>query len=216
VKEGLYFLPAQPSIYSINITMDLLYQRFAHINKQNLQNLVKNTITNNHYKQNNNNCSECEVCAQAELPNKRNKESNNKIQYNYIEKISSNLCGPFRIKTHNKKSYFITFLDKKSRYLKAQLLANKTEVLSVFLEYKAKAENNIKGYKIRVFQCDNRTEYKHLLKYLTKEGIIIQLSPPYTHECNGLPERINRTIMVKVRAVLIQSNAPKYLWGEAL
>jgi len=112
------------------------------------------------------------VCAQAELPNKQNKESNNKIQYNYMEKISSDLYGPFRIKTYDKKSYFITFLDKKSRYLEIQLLANKIEVLSVFLKYKVKAENNIKGYKIRVFQCDNGTEYKHLLKYLTKEGII--------------------------------------------
>jgi len=214
VKEGLYFLPAQPSIYSINITMDLLHQRFAYINKQNLQNLVKNTITNNHYKQNNNNnntYSECEIYTQAELPNKRNKESSNKIQYNYMEKISNDLYRPFRIKTHNKKSYFITFLDKKSRYLEAQLLTNKTEILSIFLEYKAKAKNNIKGYKIRVFQCDNGTEYKHLLKYLTKKGIITQLSPPYTHKCNSLPERINKTIMVKVRAVLIQSNAPKYL-----
>jgi len=68
-----------------------------------------------------------------------------------MEKISNDLCGPFKIKTHNKKSYFITFLNKKSRYLEAQLLANKTEVLSVFLKYKAKAKNNIKGYKIHVF-----------------------------------------------------------------
>jgi len=68
-----------------------------------------------------------------------------------MEKISSNLYGPFKIKTYDKKSYFITFLNKKSRYLEIQLLANKTEVLSVFLKYKVKAENNIKGYKIRVF-----------------------------------------------------------------
>ena len=81
------------------------------------------------------------MCTQTELLNKRNKESNNKIQHNYMEKISSDLYGPFRIKKYNKKS----------KYLEVQLLANKTEVLSVFLEYKAKAENNIKGYKIHVF-----------------------------------------------------------------
>jgi len=68
-----------------------------------------------------------------------------------MEKISSDLCGPFRIKIYDKKLYFITFLNKKSRYLKIQLLANKTEVLLVFLEYKVKTENNIKGYKIHVF-----------------------------------------------------------------
>jgi len=68
-----------------------------------------------------------------------------------MEKISNDLYRLFRIKTYDKKLYFITFLNKKSRYLEIQLLANKTEVFSVFLKYKAKAENNIKGYKIRVF-----------------------------------------------------------------
>jgi len=68
-----------------------------------------------------------------------------------MEKISNDLYRPFRIKTHNKKSYFITFFNKKSRYLEVQLLANKIEVLLVFLEYKVRAKNNIKGYKIRVF-----------------------------------------------------------------
>ena len=94
-------------------------------------------------------------------------------------------------------------MDKYSRYLEVQLLANKIEVLAVFLEFKAKAENNIKGYKIRIFQCDNRLEYKHLLKYLLKEGIVSQLSPIYTPESNGLPERINRTLITKMRAILI-------------
>ena len=95
-------------------------------------------------------------------------------------------------------------------------MANKIEVLSVFLEFKARTKNNIKGYKIRIFQYNNGTEYKYLLKYLLKEGIISQLSPTYTPESNRLLERINRTLLTKVRAILIQSNVLKYLWGEAL
>jgi len=90
-----------------------------------------------------------------------------------LEKISSDLYGLFKIKIYDNKVYFITFLDKNSRYLEVRLLANKIEVYSVFLEFKAIAENNLKGYKIRVFQYDNGTEYKILYKYLRKEGIII-------------------------------------------
>ena len=84
-----------------------------------MRNLVKNTITNNHYTKDNDTtaCSNCDVCVKAELPNQRNKTSGNKIQYNYMEKISSDLCGPFRIKTYDNKAYFVTFLDKYSRYL---------------------------------------------------------------------------------------------------
>ena len=199
--------------------MEILHQRFAHINKNNLHNILKNTITTEQYNNNNNNnnsCLDCEICLRVEFPNKCYKESTNKIQYNYLEKISSDICDPFRYPTYDGKKYFITFLDKKSRYLEVRLLANMIEVLEIFLEFKATAENNHKGYKIRVFQCDNGTEYKRLLRHLIKEGIITQLSPPYTPEPNGLLERINRTIIAKVRAVLLQSNTLIYLWGEAV
>jgi len=133
-----------------------------------------------------------------------------------LEKISSNLYNPFKIKTYDNKAYFITFLNKNSQYLKVRLLANKTKVYSIFLEFKTTAKNNLKGYKIKVFQYNNGTKYKTLHKYLRKKGIIIQLNPPYTPKSNRLPERINRTIMTKVQAILIKSNAPKYLWGKAI
>jgi len=157
-------------------------------------------------------CSNCKIYIQAKLLNQRNKQfKNNKIQYNYLEKISSDLCGLFKIKIYDNKVYFIIFFNKNSRYLKVQLLANKTEIYSVFLEFKATTKNNLKGYKIKVFQYNNGTKYKTLYKYLRKEGIIIQLSPLYIPKSNKLPERINRTIITKVRAMLIKSNAPKYL-----
>ena len=41
-------------------------------------------------------------------------------------------------------------------------------------------------------------------------------SPPYTPEQNGAAEIINRVLLNKVRALLINSNLPKSLWGEAI
>jgi len=90
-----------------------------------------------------------------------------------LEKIFSNLYGLFKIKIYNNKVYFITFFDKNSWYLKVRFLVNKIEIYFIFLEFKAIIKNNLKGYKIRVFQYNNEIKYKILYKYLWKEGIII-------------------------------------------
>ena len=37
-----------------------------------------------------------------------------------------------------------------------------------------------------------------------------------THQQNGLVERMNRTLMDKVRCMLVQAQLPKSLWAETL
>jgi hypothetical protein len=47
-------------------------------------------------------------------------------------------------------------------------------------------------------------------------GKHVRYSTPYTPEQNGAAEIINRVLFNKVRALLISSNLPSNLWGEAL
>ncbi|AEO67069.1 uncharacterized protein THITE_33687 [Thermothielavioides terrestris NRRL 8126] len=47
--------------------------------------------------------------------------------------------------------------------------------------------------------------------FLLREGIIHQRSLANTKELNGFLERINQTLLIRVRAMLIDSRAPKYL-----
>ena len=47
------------------------------------------------------------------------------ILIEYLEKVSSDVCGLISPITWNKKRYFITFLDKKTRYLEVELLSIK-------------------------------------------------------------------------------------------
>lgn len=227
-----------------NIDREILHKRFAHTHQRNLQKIVDNTESQYTYKEqkknknkdNNKNKNKnkdnrkkrnkinkgeqdpCEVCIKAHFRNKVFKKSTNKVVYNYLEKISSDLCGPFSTLTYNKYKYFITFLDKGSRYLEIKLLRTKKEVYAAFVEFKTRNENNKENKRIRIFQSDNGTEYVNRVfkAYLIEGGIIHQLSPANTKEPNGFPERINQTLLVKVRALLLNSGAPKYLWGEAL
>jgi transposase InsO family protein len=81
-----------------------------------------------------------------------------------------------------------------------------------------KAENNKNKKRIREFFSDNRPEYtnKYFQKALNNYGIIHNTTPIYTKEPNSLIERINLTLLSKVRSLLIMVNTPRYLWGEAL
>lgn len=64
---------------------------------------------------------------------------------------------------------------------------------------------------------DNAKEFTNNLNNFCKEkGIIYNFSPPYTHESNGGPERINRTLLNKIRSIIFTANIPLYLWGEIL
>jgi len=198
----------------------LWHQRLGHINNNSLNNLKIATIgynTNNTSNINYNN-DNCEICIRAKFTNKINYNTNNSIKLDYLEKVASDLCGPISPITYNKCKYFITFLDKATRYLEIELLHSKDEAFSAFNNFKLRAENNKSNYKIRIFASDNGTEFTNnkFKRLLINSGIIHQLSPAYTHEPNGFIERINRTILNKARSLLFNSNTPLYLWGEAV
>ncbi len=163
----------------------------------------------------------CKYCILAKPSKKANKKSLNNYKYKILERIHSDIGGPIAPITYNKYRYYITFLDKKSRYLKVKLLRTKDEALIAFQEFQKEAENspiNNKKRKILELFTDNGREYitKDFDLYLYKGGIKRLLAPPYNKEANGLIERINLTLLNKVRAVLYTANLPLYLWGEAL
>ncbi|XP_014524367.1 uncharacterized protein LOC106780582 [Vigna radiata var. radiata] len=53
-------------------------------------------------------------------------------------------------------------------------------------------------------------------EYCEKEGIVHEVTPPYTPQHNGAAERKNRTILNMVRCMLKSKGLPSFLWGEAV
>ena len=53
-------------------------------------------------------------------------------------------------------------------------------------------------------------------EYCSKEGIARHRTVRLTLQQNGLAERMNKTLMEKVRCTMIQSDLPKGLWTETL
>jgi transposase InsO family protein len=116
------------------------------------------------------------------------------------------------------KRYFVTFIVKFSQYTLIYFVRNKSDVKTVFQMFYNLVETQF-STKIKKLKSDNGGEYVNnkITAFLEMKGIIHNLSPPYTHESNGLPERMNGTIVTMVRSMTLDyaDVIPQALWAEA-
>ncbi|GKD61034.1 retrotransposon protein, putative, ty1-copia subclass [Tanacetum coccineum] len=106
--------------------------------------------------------------------------------------IHTDVCGPLR----QGASYFITFTDDYSRYGYVYLLKHKHEVFETFKVFKNEVENQL-GKTIKAIRSDHGGEYisQEFKDYLKANGIVQQLTPPYTPQHNRVFERRTRTLL---------------------
>ncbi|KAF3667319.1 putative anthocyanidin 3-O-glucosyltransferase 2-like [Capsicum annuum] len=102
-----------------------------------------------------------------------------------------------------------------SRFTKLYLLRNKDDAFNAFVSYKSEVENQL-SRKIKRIRSDRGGEYVSLNGFCEKEGIIHEVTPPYSPESNGVAERKNKTLKEMMNSMLISSCAPDNLWGEAI
>ena len=199
------------------INIEDLHRRFGHVNPNCLSKIIQNT---NGYSGSSNvnkaDLKDCEICLQGKFTNKINRSSSDK-EFPYLGKVSSDICGPISPNTFDNYRYFVTFLDTSTRYLEVKLLRSKDEAIDAFQSFLNLYENNANNKRVRILATDNGTEYtnKRFKALLNTKGITHQLSPVYTKEPNGIVERVNRTLMDKVRCLLANAKLPNYFWGEA-
>ncbi|KAG8489761.1 hypothetical protein CXB51_017983 [Gossypium anomalum] len=72
------------------------------------------------------------------------------------------------------------------------------------------------GKQIKYLHTDNGLEFRYdeFNRLCKSEGIIRHLTVRHTPQQNGVAERMNRTIMEKVRCMLSNANLPKSFWAE--
>jgi len=70
--------------------------------------------------------------------------------------------------------------------------------------------------RIKILKTDNGGEYKSfkLQNHLLKKGTDHQFSAVYAHKQNSLIERPNRTILNKVRSILLEVKITKRTLGK--
>eukprot|EP00955_Chlamydomonas_euryale_P002555 27582-Chlamydomonas_euryale.AAC.1 len=74
------------------------------------------------------------------------------------------------------------------------------------------------GDKIKIIRTDRGGEYPNceLRSFFKSKGIIHRTTAPYSPQQNGSAERLNRTLVENVRAMLQHACLPNDLWAEAM
>jgi hypothetical protein len=200
--------------FSVETDHNLWHRRLGHLNYEymnKLQNLVAPN-SNVKFKSAKDKCEICVKGKQTKIPNKNVGIRATQL----LELIHSDLCGPIEISSLGGAQYFLTFIDDYSHKAFIYILKSKDEVTECFIKFKNFVENQVEK-KIKILRTDNGGEYcsNYLNSYLEKAGIQHQLTAPYTPEQNGVAERLNRSIVEKVRCMLFDAKLPKEFWAEA-
>src|SRR3954464_2700095 len=86
--------------------------------------------------------------------------------------------------------YFLTFTHDLSRYGYIYFMKHKSETFEKLKEFQSEVDNQ-----------RNNLSYE-FGEHLNKFGILSQLTPPGTPQCNGVSERRNRTLLDVVRSMM--------------
>ena len=90
----------------------------------------------------------------------------------------------------------------------------------MFTIYKAKVEKvkNQLNENIKILKFDQGGEYEsnEFSELCANFDIIHQITVAYTPQQNEIAERKNKTLKEMVNAILVSSESPQKLWGEAL
>lgn len=134
-----------------------------------------------------------------------------------LELVHSDVCGPIEVESLGGSKYFVTFIDDATRKTWVYMLKRKSEVFEIFQKFHAMVERETER-KLKCLRSDNGGEYTsaEFKNYCSQHGIRHEKTVPRTPQHNGVAERMNRTIVEKVRCMLKMSNLPKTFWGEAV
>lgn len=190
----------------------LWHRRLGHICNENLAKIKQASIG---MKISSISKGKCVVCAKGKQTRASFKTKGKRAE-NVLDLIHSDVCGPFSVSSHSGAQYYVTFVDDFSRKVFLIPIKRKSDVFDEFVKFKTLVENQC-SRKIKILRTDNGTEYcnKNFDVFLEKHGIKHEKTVPYTPEQNGVAERMNRSIVERVRCMLIDSSLNKKFWAEA-
>lgn len=218
-KDGLYYLDgvvSKSEVVVAKLDTDLTkvwHSRLGHMSQKNMDVLVREGYLTKKDIQTLSFCENCVFGKAHKLSFPKGKHTSKET----LEYIHSDLWGsPSVTPSLAGCQYFITFIDDYSRKVWIFFLKTKDGAFQRFKEWKASVENQTKK-SIKCLRTDNGLEYcNSQFDTLCKEaGIKRHKTCTYTPQQNGVSERMNRTIMEKVRCMLSESGMEERLWAEA-
>lgn len=161
--------------------------------------------------------STCSSCVAGKLTRSKIPKSASTSDHNVLDIVHSDVCGPMEINSKGGARYFVTFIDRASRWTTVYPISSKDEAFPRFKQFLALAERQT-GRKLKALHTDGGGEYisKEFSDFLASYGIARRKTCVDTPQQNGVAERMNRTLLDMVRAMLSHKKVPKEFWADAV
>ena len=157
-------------------------------------------------------CEPCALGKQHRLPFPTSTSATTKP----LELLHTDLCGPMPITSLGGSNYLLTILDDYSSFSLTFPLRNKSDAADVIKDNITLLERWT-GHTVIRIRSDNGGEFTSmaLTDFYASKGIQPETTNSYTPQQNGKAERLNRTLMEKIRPMMAAANLPKNMWAEA-
>jgi transposase InsO family protein len=158
---------------------------------------------------------QCKGCTLGKYVKSNFHEKENRASV-ILERIHTDVCGPFSVASTAKHRYYVIFVDDFSCKCLIFFMQKKDQTFSKFYEFKPLVEKE-SGKQVKALRSDNGGEYicNEFKDFCNREGIRRELIAPQNPQQNGVAERKNRTIVGAARAMLHDQGLPMHLWAEA-
>ncbi|GLI63693.1 hypothetical protein VaNZ11_006731, partial [Volvox africanus] len=133
-----------------------------------------------------------------------------------MELIHVDVCGPMPDNTPNGSRYMTVLMDDCTKF-SAVAFTNTKEAVKDKLVTMINQLENMCGHKTWEMRSDRGGEFvnSQLQAFFASRGIRHGPTVGYTPEQNGAAERLNRTLLEKMCALLLESKLPQKMWAEA-
>ena len=156
-------------------------------------------------------CVPCVDGKMVQAPSARSSTATTKC-----ELVHTGIGGPLT-ESLGSSIYFMTALEDSTGFITATPIKTKMMAPHV-LKTRIKQLETLTGVKVKRVRHDGAKEYvtNDLKEWYEDKGITSEMTAPYKSQQNGKAERVNRTLMERVRAALLDAGAEEDLWAEAL
>lgn len=188
-------------------TEDLWHRRLGHLNRQGLKLMGLPSSK-----------KVCDSCRQGKAERQPFPTVDAPRSRRMGELLHTDVGGPVNPPTMNGEKYYQTIIDDFSHFVVVYLLHSKAEAAENLKSYINELNSRLGTNSVCRVRCDNGGEFssRDIKSFCSNKGIRLEYTAAYSPQSNGVSERMNKTLLNKVRSMFVDTNLPKTLWGEAI
>ncbi|GJS99201.1 retrovirus-related pol polyprotein from transposon TNT 1-94 [Tanacetum coccineum] len=159
----------------------------------------------------------CSACAMGKSKKQSHKPKSKDTNQEKLYLLHMDLYGPMRVASVNGKKYILVIMDDYSWFTWVKFLASKDEAPDFIIKFLKMIQVRLNA-TVKNIRTDNGTEFVNqtMREYYEQVGISHETSVARTPQQNGVVERRNHTLVEAAHTMLIFTQAPLFLWAEAI